>query len=113
MTNCINCGAVIEQGANKCPYCNTSYFDFTGIDIDAEKPVMLKLKYNGYIVETLVLPRLCEVEYNTNCVDFRDNINEAVIFRKTISNSIDIDLKFSSIWRSNQPLMTITKEEET
>ena len=34
MKNCINCGAPIEHNTTKCPYCNTSYFDFTNIDFD-------------------------------------------------------------------------------
>lgn len=110
MTNCINCGAVIEQGASKCPYCNTSYFDFTDIDIDAEKPAMLKLKYNGYIVETLVLPRLCEVEHNVGFTDCTDSTG-SVLHQITTTEGLDINLKFSSVWRSNQPLMTIIKEE--
>ena len=27
--NCPNCGAPLEAEVNKCPYCGTSYFDFS------------------------------------------------------------------------------------
>ena len=31
--NCPNCGAPNDPHLNKCPYCGTSYFDLTAIDI--------------------------------------------------------------------------------
>lgn len=45
--NCENCGAPIGIENDKCPYCGTSYFDFSNIEIDA--PVILKLKYQGQL----------------------------------------------------------------
>ena len=32
--NCPNCGAALESNICKCPYCGTSYFDISAIDID-------------------------------------------------------------------------------
>lgn len=46
--NCINCGAPIESETVKCPFCGTSYFDFTNIDLGS--PVMLKIKHNDKIL---------------------------------------------------------------
>ena len=45
--NCENCGAPIDMETDKCPYCGTSYFDFSNIEIDA--PIILKLKYQGQL----------------------------------------------------------------
>lgn len=45
--NCENCGAPIDMETEKCPYCGTSYFDFSNIEIDS--PVILKLKYQGQL----------------------------------------------------------------
>lgn len=42
--NCPNCGAVYEPEKNKCPYCGTSYFDMTAINIPAREPFYLKIK---------------------------------------------------------------------
>ena len=42
--NCPNCGAVYEPEKNKCPYCGTSYFDMTAINIPAREPFYLKVK---------------------------------------------------------------------
>lgn len=38
-TNCINCGAAKEWDAVKCPFCGTTYFDFTSIDFTKQEPV--------------------------------------------------------------------------
>lgn len=46
--NCENCGAPIDMETSKCPYCGTSYFDFSNIELDA--PVILKLKYQGQLL---------------------------------------------------------------
>ena len=43
--NCENCGAPIDMETDKCPYCGTSYFDFSNIEINAS--AILKLKYQG------------------------------------------------------------------
>lgn len=42
--NCINCGAPFNIELNKCPYCGTSYFDMSCLDLDSEKPFALKIK---------------------------------------------------------------------
>lgn len=46
--NCINCGAPIDAETIKCPYCGTSYFDFT--DIDVMSPVILRIKDKDRVV---------------------------------------------------------------
>ena len=42
--NCINCGAPFDVELNKCPYCGTSYFDMSCLDLDSGKPFALKIK---------------------------------------------------------------------
>lgn len=58
--NCINCGAVIEIDNVKCPYCGTSYFDFTNIELDG-KPVVLKLKHNNQIFMLKAICTSCDI----------------------------------------------------
>lgn len=58
--NCVNCGAVIEIDAVKCPYCGTSYFDFTNIELDG-KPVVLKLKHNNRIFMLKAICTSCDI----------------------------------------------------
>ena len=42
--NCPNCGAPYDVKLNKCPYCGTSYYDLSALDIDAQEPFYLKIK---------------------------------------------------------------------
>lgn len=44
--NCPNCGAPYDIKLNKCPYCGTSYYDLSALDIDAQEPFYLKIKSN-------------------------------------------------------------------
>lgn len=39
-----NCGAPYDIELNKCPYCGTSYYDLSALDIDAREPFYLKIK---------------------------------------------------------------------
>jgi uncharacterized Zn finger protein (UPF0148 family) len=43
-TNCPNCGAPLEIGKVKCPYCGTTYVDLSAIDFDTEEPIFLTTK---------------------------------------------------------------------
>lgn len=70
--NCINCGAPIDAETIKCPYCGTSYFDFT--DIDVRSPVILRIKDKDKVVllkaicrsmSLTVEPEFIDYEYNT------------------------------------------------
>lgn len=42
--NCPNCGAALDPELCKCPYCGTSYFDLSAIDIDHEVPFYIKTR---------------------------------------------------------------------
>lgn len=56
MTNCPNCGAVIDHDRYiKCPYCNTEYFDFSPLKIDEEFWIKLKNMNNKTVLAKAVL----------------------------------------------------------
>ena len=72
--NCPNCAAPYEASLNKCPYCGTSYYDLSALDLDAREPFYLKIKtnVNGKIVYITQLVRpegngSINVESNTVC----------------------------------------------
>ena len=57
-TNCINCGHGKDPDAIKCPFCGTTYFDMTGIDISGETPVILMLKNpDGNVFQMKAYPK--------------------------------------------------------
>ena len=45
--NCPNCGAPLKADICKCPYCGTSYFDISAINISEREPFYLKLRLNA------------------------------------------------------------------
>ena len=44
--NCLNCGAPYDINENKCPYCGTSYYDLSALDLSNNEPCYLKIKIN-------------------------------------------------------------------
>ena len=49
--NCPNCGAPYDVGLSKCPYCETSYFDLSCLQINGD-PFYLKIKTTDGLVIT-------------------------------------------------------------
>lgn len=103
-TNCINCGAAKEWDAVKCPFCGTSYFDFTSIDFTKQEPVACQFAvpvmrdgktYKG-IMTMLAKPSFCRM-------DFEDEIAQAVgrygdpLFQITQSRSMNSCVEFRHI----------------
>lgn len=68
--NCPNCGSPYNPLLNACPYCGTSYFDLTSLDLTNKQPVFLKLKtlFDNKPIELtlLVRPELRFIEINTD-----------------------------------------------
>ena len=102
MKNCINCGASIEYNTTKCPYCNTSYFDFTNIDFDNKAPVVLRLKINGFVVETLCVPRMGTIENHIEETTATGYFGEPLINVKT-ATQISLNVGFDSVYSLNNP----------
>ena len=88
--NCPNCGAPLEAEVNKCPYCGTSYFDFSICQFDYKTPMVLKFKVTGMTTEqiltTLVIPIEAEINYNPVGLDSEINIHFKMIKDLTVQN---------------------------
>lgn len=71
MTNCPNCGAPIDPNADKCSYCDTSYFDISCIPIG--EPFCLRLnvgtRKNPKIITEMVYTAGVDIGRNPNYVD--------------------------------------------
>ena len=75
--NCPNCGAPYDIKLNKCPYCGTSYYDFSALDLTGDEPFYLKIKteINGkpcYVTQ-LVLPNFdTQIEFGSETTEAYD-----------------------------------------
>lgn len=72
--NCPNCGAPYDIELNKCPYCGTSYYDLSALDIDAQEPFYLKIKSNingmpCYITQLVRPMRDMNMEFGMDTTD--------------------------------------------
>ena len=69
-TNCINCGSAKDIDEIKCPFCGTTYLDFTAIDFDSGDPVVCQFllpswvhgkKNERMLMSMLAVPQICEI----------------------------------------------------
>lgn len=109
--NCPNCGAPYKTELNTCPYCGTSYFDMSAIDISENKPFYLKLKINGMVFTSKVIadPNIqIEVNQDDYCAY---NHNGDKIYRIVANRYLDIDMHFTSVHDFKEPLYTVEVKE--
>lgn len=105
--NCPNCGAPYKTELNTCPYCGTSYFDMSAIDIYEGKPFYLKLKIGDFVFTSKVKvdPNIqIEVNQDDYC-DYDYNGNK--IYRIITNQYLDIDMHFTSVHDFKEPLYTM------
>jgi hypothetical protein len=115
MTNCLNCGAPFDVSKEKCSYCGTSYYDMSSLDINSDKPFMLKIKTTMggnecYITQLVrVLPQM-SIEMNTETTDVVDYKGTYIL--SCVSNrSMTTSLTFQAVPRKNGSLCEITMKE--
>ena len=111
--NCPNCGAPISADNNKCPYCNTSYFDLSSIDINNNEPFYLKIRMGKMTLTQLVrvLPDM-SINFESNSCSMCDSLGNK-LYEFTTSNNMFINLNFEAITDpyNEKRLCTITYEK--
>lgn len=112
--NCPNCAAPYDVTLNKCPYCGTSYFDLTAIDIYNREPFYLKLKAGSMVFTSKVMVKpdalITISQDSVDCVN-----NMGTIPSKTVkSKSVDIDIGFQSVvdWNDKNPVLYTVSYEQ-
>lgn len=111
--NCPNCGSPYNPFLSTCPYCGTSYFDLTSLDLTNKEPVFLKLKTlidNKPIEITLfVRPELKFIEINTGTEYAYGHGNSKLVSFQTNQSIIPV-LTFTglSFGNDNKELMRIS-----
>ena len=108
--NCPNCGAPYDIALDKCPYCSTSYFDMSAMDINNQQPFYLKLRYGDMIFTSKVIaePHI-DINYckdTVEAINLKNNRIKTIIKR----NDVDVDIKFHSLLDDKGNLFTIMYE---
>ena len=109
--NCPNCGAPYNVELSTCPYCGTSYFDMSAIDINEGRPFYLKLKIDNKIFTSKVI---AEPDITVN---FYEDTYSALgrygeVGRVVVNSNIDIDMRFKSVYDPNQVLCTLEVKDD-
>lgn len=109
--NCPNCGAPYKVELNTCPYCGTSHFDMSAIDIGEGRPFYLKLKMDNKIFISKVI---AEPDITVN---FYEDTYSALgrygeVGRVVMNRNIDIDMRFKSVYDPKGVLCTLEVEDD-
>ena len=99
--NCPNCAAPYNVELNKCPYCGTSYYDLSALDLTAREPFYLKIKVymNGkecYITQ-LVKPKIdISIELSSDIEECYDEIGNKLA-TYTRNKGLTTNLSFEAV----------------
>ena len=103
-TNCINCGAAKEWDAVKCPFCGTTYFDFTSIDFTKQEPVACQFAvpvthdgktYKG-VMTMLARPSFKSMEFEDEIAQITGHYGDP-LFQIVQSRSVNSRVEFRHI----------------
>lgn len=99
--NCPNCGAPYEIELNTCPYCGTSYFDMSAIDIGERRPFYLKIKMNGMVFTSKVVAEPdVQINLYENTYDILGKHDEKIT-SFIVDRGMDINMCFKSVHNSD------------
>ena len=99
--NCPNCGAPYDVNLNKCPYCGTSYYDLSALDLTTNEPFYLKIKtqMNGmpcYITQLVRPSADISIDFSTETVDAYD-LRGARIVTYAKSQTMTTNISFEAV----------------
>ena len=93
MTNCINCGSAKETTQSVCPFCGTSYFDLTDIDLFRTTPCVVRFKMDGTIFQMKAFVSRANFNIEPECMEISSLDDTAPRYLKT-GNNITVDVEF-------------------
>lgn len=113
-TNCINCGSAKDTSEIRCPFCGTTYLDFTAIDFSSEDPVVCQfvLPYlNRQILSMVAIPQLNNITCTSSNIIFTDGLSS---YSRCITDSYDMDvgISFKPLIRKDGSIFSIKTEPQ-
>lgn len=124
-TNCVNCGAAKDTSEIKCPFCGTTYLDFTAIDFSENAPVVCEFvlpknfrygdkEKNRVVMSMLALPRLEEISmtHDTTCLDVSSLGFGSKYIYQSAPPEINIGINFLPLQRKDGSMVTIRELKE-
>lgn len=109
--NCPNCGAPYKIELNTCPYCGTSYFDMSAMDIGEGRPFYLKLKIGNKIFTSKVIAEP-DIQINFYEDTYSTYGRYGEVRRIAVNRNIDIDMRFKSVYDPKGVLYTLEVKDD-
>lgn len=109
--NCPNCGAPYDPELDTCPYCKTSYFDLTAIDLRSRDPFYLKLRMDNLVFTCKAVVSDAGVVVSSDEVDAVDTLGNKVCSFVT-ARRCDINVSFSAVSDYKNILFQVKVKEE-
>ena len=110
-TNCINCGSAKDINEIKCPFCGTTYLDFTAIDFSSNDPVVcefvLPFTKEHTIMQMVAIPKLNEISAEPVYHSFDDGLST----RLSVHEGWDMNVGVSFIPIERNGIIFSTKQE--
>lgn len=109
-TNCVNCGSAKDTSEIKCPFCGTTYLDFTAIDFSSGDPVVCQfiLPYSDNVrLSMLAIPRLkrINIDYSDCTTLYADGMAVSHVYNS--SPIPEFDISFIPIADKNDHLFSL------
>lgn len=121
-TNCINCGAAKDTDEIKCPFCGTTYLDFTAIDFSSNDPVVCKFVLPNtvkmansdarVIMSMLAKPRLEEITETVETTDVYGGWCNHPLASFRTSCDMNIGVSFKPVMKNDGSIFTLTAKQE-
>ena len=110
-TNCINCGAIKELDATKCPYWGTLYLDLTALDLNHNTPVACVFRMPSYFsnvdkVTMLAQPYLESIEQDETD-EYTLYCDDHVLSRVRSPSIPQFNLQFRPVLQHDGRFMTV------
>lgn len=101
-TNCPNCGAALEQGHTKCPFCGTTYLDMTAIDFSSGEPVFCEFLMdvdggNKVLITMKAIPVLHSLNFTNEVCEITGGWGQAKVAQWTTSRNVTADISFEGV----------------
>lgn len=96
-TNCVNCGSAKDIDEIKCPFCGTTYLDFTAIDFASNEPVVcefvLPFTKERQIMQMLAIPKLNEISVEPVHCTFDDPYTTRLSMVESLDMNVEVSFK--------------------
>ena len=120
-TNCVNCGSAKDTSEIKCPFCGTTYLDFTAIDFGSGDPVICQfvmpkeIRYgdtNKRVVMSMkAIPMLEEMVMTTSRLDIT-SLDDRMHSYLSSPPEMNVGISFRPVCGKNNELFSIRPLQE-